>query len=317
MFLPTLINDDDKSSPLANCIRNHYRHLKKWAKRSETDCFRIYDREINHFPLAIDLYAGRFCIQNFAPSEEDSFSAIVEEVEKSLATLFDAGSDKIFWRTRVKKKETRQYEKRDNTQNFFIAHEYGLRFKINLIDYLDTGLFLDHRETRHWVGKAAQGKKVLNLFAYTCAFSVHAAAGGASFTKSVDMSNTYTAWGQDNFVLNGFSLDDHVIIREDCLKFLQTEREKYDLIIIDPPTISRSKKMEGLFDIQKDYPFLILNCLKLLEKGGVILFSTNSRKFRFDAQIFPDCFIEDISKKTLPLDFKDPLIHRCWKIMKT
>ena len=155
---------------------------------------------------------------------------------------------------------------------------------------------------------------MLNLFAYTCSFSVHAAVAGALFTKSVDMSNTYTSWGEDNFALNGMELKNHVVIRDDCLKFLEEEKELYDLIIIDPPTLSRSKKMDQMFDIQEDYIFLIEKALRLLNRGGVIFFSTNSRKFVLDPRDLPPCHILDVSKKTLPLDFRNPLIHQCWKI---
>jgi 23S rRNA G2069 N7-methylase RlmK/C1962 C5-methylase RlmI len=164
------------------------------------------------------------------------------------------------------------------------------------------------------VASFAKGKRVLNLFAYTCSFSVHAAVAGASFTKSVDMSNTYTQWGRENFILNSLPAENNPIIREDCLKFLDEERSKYDLIVIDPPTISRSKKMEQMFDIQIDYIALITKALKLLAPGGTIFFSTNSRKFVFDATQFKGITVVDISAKTLPIDFHDPKIHYCWKI---
>lgn len=315
LILPSIADGEDKSSPLANRIRKNTRHIRKWAKRTETDCFRIYDKEIREYPVAIDFYAGRFCVQLFSRGDDDR--ELEEEVNKALLTVFGAPSDMIFWRTRAKHKETRQYEKIDDAKEFFTVVEYGVKFKVNLLDYLDTGLFLDHRETRQLVAAQAKGKRVLNLFAYTCSFSVHAAIAGAIFTKSVDMSNTYTAWGRDNFLLNGLSLDHHEIVRADCLKFLDQEvrsGEKYDIIIIDPPTISRSKKMDQLFDIQVDYTTLISKSLKLLAAGGVIFFSTNSRKFFFDEALFPDCQIRDISDKTIPLDFHDPKIHRCWTI---
>jgi 23S rRNA G2069 N7-methylase RlmK/C1962 C5-methylase RlmI len=197
--------------------------------------------------------------------------------------------------------------------------EFGIQFKVNLVDYLDTGLFLDHRETRRIVAQAAINKKLLNLFAYTCSFSVHAAASGALFTKSVDMSNTYTEWGKDNFRLNDLPLQNNEVVREDCLKFLDKEIKQgtcYDVIVIDPPTISRSKKMDQLFDIQVDYVSILSKSLQLLQDDGVIFFSTNSRKFVFDQTLFPFCLIQDISHKTTPIDFHDPKIHQCWKITK-
>jgi len=319
-FLPNVLDGEDKTSPLANRIRKNYKHVRKWAKRTQTNCFRIYDREIPGYPLAIDFYAGRFCVHYFArASDTEEFPKhIVEETEMALQKIFGISKEMIYWRTRVKTKETRQYEKIGESKEFFTVLEYGVKFKVNLVDYLDTGLFLDHRETRHIVASTAKGKRLLNLFAYTSAFSIHAAVIGSSFTKSVDMSNTYTAWSRDNFNLNELSERNNPIVRADCLKFLDEEiyagGQKYDIIVIDPPTISRSKKMDQLFDVQIDYITLISKSLKLLSSDGIIYFSTNSRKFVFDLECFPSCMIQEISKHTLPVDFHDPKIHRCWKI---
>lgn len=319
IVLPNIADGEDKSSPLGNRIRKNYRHVRKWAKRTNTDCFRIYDREIPQYPLAIDFYAGRFCIHYFSRTRNDvePSQELVDEASRVLCNIFGTTVDAIFWRTRAKSKETRQYEKIGASRDFFTVVEYGVKFKVNLVDYLDTGLFLDHRETRRLVASVAEGKRVLNLFAYTCSFSVHAAIAGAAFTKSVDMSNTYTAWGRDNFFLNSIPIRNHEIVRADCLKFLDDEirsGEKYDIIIIDPPTISRSKKMDQMFDIQKDYVTLISKALKLLLKDGVIFFSTNSRKFAFEQGSLEHCKISEITHKTLPLDFHDCKIHRCWRI---
>lgn len=317
--LPDIADGEDKTSPLANRIRKNYRHVRKWAKRTMTDCFRIYDREMREYPLAIDFYAGRFCIHYFSRGQDNDEPStdLVNEVLKALFIVFGAVSENVYWRTRARSKETRQYEKTGESKEFFTVVEYGVKFKVNLVDYLDTGLFLDHRETRKLVASQAEGKRLLNLFAYTCSFSIHAAASGAVFTKSVDMSNTYTAWGRDNFILNDLPLKTNEIVRADCLKFLDEEiraRKTYDIIVIDPPTISRSKKMDQLFDIQVDYIMLIDKALKLLSRDGVIFFSTNSRKFAFDVSLFPSCTVVDISNKTIPIDFHDPKIHRCWKI---
>lgn len=319
IVLPEIGDGEDKTSILKNRIRKNYRHVRKWAKRTLTNCFRIYDREIRQYPLAIDFYAGRYCVHYFAkgrdalePSEE-----LVLEVNSALADIFGAQPSDIYWRVRSKFKETRQYEKAGESKEFFSAVEYGVHFKVNLVDYLDTGLFLDHRETRKLVASISSGKRLLNLFAYTCSFSIHAAAAGALFTKSVDMSNTYTEWGKDNFRLNSLSLANNEVVRADCLKFLDDElftKRVYDIIVIDPPTISRSKKMDQLFDIQVDYITLLRKSLRLLAPEGVIFFSTNSRQFAFDQTLFPQCSIQEISNKTLPIDFHDPKIHRCWKI---
>ena len=317
--LPTIGDGEDKSSPLKNRIRNNYRHVRKWAKRTQTNAFRVYDRDIKEYPLAIDYYDGRFCVHYFTSTRDtdeprqDLHDAAVE----AICSIFNTTPENIFWRARIKREKTEQYEKVDASKDFFTVVEYGVKFQVNLVDYLDTGLFLDHRETRKLVASYARGKRLLNLFAYTCSFSVHAAVAGAAFTKSVDMSNTYTAWGRDNFLLNGISLRDHPIVRADCLKFLDDEirsPNRYDLIVIDPPTISRSKKMDQMFDVQIDYISLIERAQRLLLPGGTIFFSTNSRKFVFDTTVFKNCVIREISHKTLPIDFHDPKIHRCWKI---
>lgn len=319
IILPGIVDGEDKSSILGNRIRKNYRHVRKWAKRSQTNCFRIYDREISKYPFAIDFYDGRFCVQYFSRTRmtiEPSLE-LVEETNTVLGKLFGVKPDCIYWRTRSKHKETRQYEKIAASEVFFNVVEYGVKFKVNLLDYLDTGLFLDHRETRKLVASLSKDKRILNLFAYTCSFSVHAACAGAIFTKSVDMSNTYTAWGKENFVLNSLSLKNNQIVRADCLKFLDEEVRsglKYDIIIIDPPTISRSKKMDQMFDIQIDYISLISKSLKILAQGGSIFFSTNSKKFVFDQTCFKSCSVVEISHKTIPIDFHDSKIHRCWKI---
>ena len=235
---------------------------------------------------AIDFYAGRFCVQYFSKNSEmqEAPPALQDEVNQTLETIFNVSVDAIFWRTRKKRAKVEQYEKVDEQKLFFAVREYGVQFKVNLQDYLDTGLFLDHRETRHYLASIAKGKRVLNLFAYTCSFSVQAAMSGALFTKSVDLSNTYTAWGRDNFILNGLPLKNHEIVRADCLKFLDDElrtREKYDLIIIDPPTISRSKKMDQMFDVQIDYVPLIEKAVKLLSEGASTFFQHKFPEIQF------------------------------------
>lgn len=314
LFLPLINDGEDKSSPLKNRIRKNYQHVRKWAGRTKTNCFRIYDRDIKEYPLAIDFYNGRFCIHYFTSTRDDNEPRkdLYDEAMNAIFSLFNASTDSIYWRTRIKREKTEQYQKVEESREFFNVLEYDVQFKVNLLDYLDTGLFLDHRETRQLIAKKASGKRLLNLFAYTCSFSVHAAKAGALFTKSVDMSNTYIDWGMDNFAINSIPTTNHQFVRADCLKFLNLEQENYDIIVIDPPTISRSKKMDQMFDIQIDYVFLISKALKLLSKGGTIYFSTNSRKFDFDESQFEGCSIREIT--TIPIDFHNQKIHRCWQI---
>jgi 23S rRNA (cytosine1962-C5)-methyltransferase len=318
LFLPLIVDNNDKSSPFKNCIRKNYRHLRKWGNRTKTNCFRIYDKDIKEYPLAIDFYDGRFCVHYFTETKENNVlrQDLYDEVISTLSSLFSTSPELIYTKTRIKREKIEQYEKIGKSKDFFSVCEYGLQFKVNLSDYLDTGLFLDHRETRRLVASIAAGKRLLNLFAYTCSFSVHAAAMGATFTKSVDLSNTYTNWGKENFLLNGFSLVNHPIIREDCFRFLEKEQSIYDVIVIDPPTISRSKKMDQMLDLQEDYPYLINKALNLLSRDGTLIFSTNSRHFDFDKNLFDQCVIFDISKSTIPLDYHNQKIHRCWKISK-
>lgn len=318
LFLPLIDDHEDKASAFKNRVRKNYLHVRKWAIRTKTNCFRIYDRDIKEYPLAIDFYDRRFCVHYFTSSRDsdEPRKDLYDEVMSTLNALFSAEVSSVYWRTRVKREKREQYEKVCEKKQFFVVFEYGLQFKVNLTDYLDTGLFLDHRETRQLVACMAKGKRMLNLFAYTCSFSVHAAAAFALSTKSVDLSNSYTDWGRENFALNSLPLEQNVIVRQDCLQFLEEERGVYDVIVIDPPTISRSKKMDQMFDIQKDYPFLISKALALLSEEGTLIFSTNSRDFDFDKSLFSGCTILDISKKTIPFDFHNQKIHRCWKICK-
>jgi 23S rRNA (cytosine1962-C5)-methyltransferase len=317
--LPIILDNDDKTSVIKNCIRKNYRHIRKWAKRTSTNSFRIYNRDIKEYPLSIDFYDNRFCVQFYSYDREigEPSNDLKKEIEKALFDLLGISKNSIYWKTRIRRKKLQQYEKIDVEKDFFIAYEYGVKFKINLKDYLDTGLFLDHRETRRYVASIAKDKEILNLFAYTCSFSVHAAMAGASFTKSVDMSNTYTNWGRDNFNINSLSETKNEIVRADCMKFLEEaveSKELYDIIIIDPPTISRSKKMENIFDVQKDQKFLIESAIKLLRKDGVIFFSTNFKKFKLDESLFNICSIKEITEKTQSLDFRNKKSHMCFRI---
>jgi 23S rRNA (guanine2445-N2)-methyltransferase / 23S rRNA (guanine2069-N7)-methyltransferase len=226
--------------------------------------------------------------------------------------------ERVRVRTRRKNKRGEQYSRVQERETYHVVTEDGLKFLVNFDDYLDTGLFLDHRLTRGRLRAAASRKRFLNLFAYTCTASVYAAAGGAASTTSVDMSNTYLNWAQRNFELNGLSPDRNGLVQADCRVWLQDgarSRERYDLIFIDPPTFSNSKRMEGVFDVERDHPEFIDGCVRLLAPGGLIVFSTNSQRFRLDESLSQRYDVRDISAKTLPRDFeRNPRIHRCFEV---
>ena len=319
MNLPELQDGEDKTSPLKNRLRKQFKHLRKWAKKADTNCFRLYSTDIKQFPCSIDIYGKCFYVQFFFSKQDGERKDLQELITKALVETFTVSPEEIFYRTRIKRARLEQYEKVASEKAFFPVVEHGTKFLVNLDDYLDTGLFLDHRTTRQIVAKHAVGKTLLNLFAYTCSFSVQAGVLGALSTKSVDLSNTYTSWGKKNLALNKLSAKNHAVIREDCMVFLEKaafENTLYDVIVIDPPTLSRSKKMDSFFSVDTDYPVLIGKSLPLLAPGGVLFFSTNSRKFSFDDTLFPHCKVEEITHKTLPEDFQGKQMHRCWKIEK-
>ena len=317
LILPELSDHEDRTDPLANRIRKNYRHLRKWARRSRTDCFRLLDRDIPGQPLVIDYFAGRLSIQFYSRrSSETPDDAVMARTEQSLQSVFGSALRECAWKHRVIRERTEQYAKNASAGEFFVGLEYGVPFLINIRDYLDTGLFLDHRETRRLIASKASGKRLLNLFCYTASFTVHAALAGAAQSLSVDMSNTYTEWARRNLELNGIDPARHTVLREDCLRFLREYRkEPFDIIVIDPPTISRSKKMDGMFDVNRDYHELCSQALAMLAPGGVVMFSTNSRTIDPD---FSSLAVntQEITPKSIPEDFRDRKIHRAWLLRK-
>jgi 23S rRNA (guanine2445-N2)-methyltransferase / 23S rRNA (guanine2069-N7)-methyltransferase len=325
-----------RESPGAQMFANRLtKNLKKqqaWAQRSGVTCYRLYDADMPEYAFAIDVYktieeAPRggeptwLYVQEYAAPAEIELEAVRKRRGEALSTLPDVtgvAPDRIRVRTRRKTRRGDQYGKVQNRSDYHVVLEDGLRFLVNFDDYLDTGLFLDHRVTRARLRAAASGKRFLNLFAYTCTASVYAAAGGAASTTSVDMSNTYLNWGQRNFELNGLSPERNGLIQADCRVWLQDNtraRERYDLIFIDPPTFSNSKRMEGVLDIDRDHPKLIDECARLLAPGGLIVFSTNAQRFRLEESLSHRYDVRDISGKTLPQDFeRNPRIHRCFEV---
>ena len=310
----------------ANRLRKNLKHLGKWSRREGVTCYRLYDADLPEYAVAIDLYQGEkqwVHVQEYkAPRSIDPDRALerLQEVLAVLPSLLAVPSTQIYFKVRQRQKGRSQYDKFDSSRRFHEVREGNCRLLVNFSDYLDTGLFLDHRITRKLVGERAKGKYFLNLFAYTGSATVHAAKGGAKTTTTVDMSRTYIDWAKRNMALNGFTGREHEFIQADCLKWLNEavrKGKKYDLIFLDPPTFSSSKRMENSFDIQSDHVTLIRDCISLLREEGVLIFSNNFRKFRLDTDALSDLRIEDISRKTLPEDFKrNPHIHQCWLIEK-
>jgi 23S rRNA (cytosine1962-C5)-methyltransferase len=304
---------------LANRLRKMNRHYTKWAKKKNISCFRIYDADIPEFPLAIDWYEHYLHVAEYKRNHKLSFIEAAEWWSKCRTCLcesLDVREENIFFKTREQQKGKQQYAKFGEDQAEKIVKENGLKFWINLSDYLDTGLFLDHRNTRQMVREISAGKTVLNLFAYTGSFSVYAADGGAVETTTIDISNTYLQWAQRNMELNKIKGKEHKFIRADIKQWLKEPvKDKYDLVILDPPTFSNSKLMKDVLDIQRDHAELINLVLKRVYPGGTIYFSTNFRKFRIDTEAIESNSIKDISATTIPEDFRNKKIHYCFEIV--
>ena len=333
----------------ANRLGKNLKKHQSWADRSGVSCYRLYDADMPEYAFAIDVYrtiggaegapaaggdarpaelatpgAGDLTwlyVQEYMAPAEIELESVRKRRGEALSTLSDVtgvAQERVRVRTRRKNKRGEQYSKVQEREAYHVVMEEGLKFLVNFDDYLDTGLFLDHRLTRGRLRAAASGKRFLNLFAYTCTASVYAAAGGAASTTSVDMSNTYLNWAQRNFELNGLSPERHGLVQADCRVWLQEggrSRERYDLIFIDPPTFSNSKRMEGVFDVERDQPEFIDGCVRLLAPGGLIVFSTNSQRFRLDESLSRRYDVRDISAQTLPRDFeRNPRIHRCFEV---
>ncbi len=244
--------------------------------------------------------------------EPESNAMIVAHM---IAEALEVPAARIFFKERKPQRGREQYEKFDEQGRSILVQENGLRFVVNLTDYLDTGLFLDHRPTREKVREQAEGKRVLNLFAYTGSFTVYAAAGGASATTTIDLSNTYLEWGQRNMELNGLAGPQHEFVRADVKAWLEQAVDGlYDIVVLDPPTFSNSKRMEDVLYTQRDHPELINGCLRRLAPGGQLYFSTNFRKFQLEPERLNTKNIRDITSATIPKDFRNPKIHYCWLI---
>lgn len=311
---------------LANRLHKRQKHLRKWARRNDITCYRLYERDIPEYPCIVDWYDGEAVVWLYERTKDETEAEQIAFRNHTLAEVrdgLDLQSEQIFVKERaIQSGLDTQYEKYGRSQHARIVTEHNLKFEVNLSDYLDTGLFLDHRPMRKWVLENCQDKRFLNLFAYTASFTVYALAGGAQKTTTVDLSNTYCQWAERNLNHNGFYTNKrHKILAEDCLQYLQTAAkrgEKYDMIVCDPPTFSNSKKMDvSSFSVDRDQVDLLEACGKLLAADGQILFSNNSRTFKLEEADLAKTFtIKDVSKQSIPEDFRNGRIHQCWLLCK-
>lgn len=328
---------EEKFIMFRNRLTKVFRHVSRQATRLHVSCYRIYDHDLPEFPFCIEIYEDKLYVAEYKRhhgfTEEQHSDWIGRSVEV-MSEVIQVNPGNIFLKERkVKSGRADQYKKTGEQRSEFIVHENDLKFIVNLSDYLDTGLFLDHRVTREIIRKESSGKRVLNLFCYTGSFSVYAAAGGAKEVVSVDLSKTYLSWAKRNMELNGFANDSPLgppvpngyvragdggkYIHADVMQYLQTLPENYfDIVILDAPTFSNSQRMDEFLDIQRDHVKLINDCLKGLKKNGVLYFSTNSRKFMLDKEKITAGSIKDITKATTPFDFKGKLFRWCFQIEK-
>jgi len=309
----------------ANRLRKNLKQLGRWARREGVECYRLYDADMPEYAVAVDLYteadSGRRWahVQEYAPPKSidpDKAAQRLQDALVAVAEVLEVPESSVILKVRQRARGGSQYGRMDEARLELVVREGPARLRVNLSDYLDTGLFLDHRITRRMVAELARGRRFLNLFCYTGAATVQAALAGAMTTTSVDLSATYLDWARANLELNGLQAGaEHRFIKVDCVEWLAQTRERFGVIFLDPPTFSNSKAMAADFDVQRDHVRLIRACLRLLDEDGVLLFSNNRRDFRLDRDGLGDLEIEEISRATLPEDFKrNPKIHHCWVI---
>ncbi|MCL4117609.1 UNVERIFIED_CONTAM: hypothetical protein GTU68_015674 [Idotea baltica] len=307
----------DEHIDFGNKLQKNLKNLKPWLKQTGIECYRLYDADIPTFSLAVDIYNENVFLQEYRADAtidqniaKQRFYQAIYQIHKTLGIAYE----NIHTRVRQRQKGKDQYQKEDNQNNFFVINEVNAQFYVNFEDYLDTGIFLDHRKIRQIVAKESKNKSLLNLFSYTCTASVHAALKGAK-TTSVDMSNTYLDWGKRNFTLNNIDASKYEFIQSDCIGWLKSNTQKFDVIFLDPPTFSNSKRMDDTLDVQRDHEMLVNLAMNSLTKDGVLYFSNNYRRFKMSQEVLDRYNCENIDEKCLSRDFlSNKNIHNCWKI---
>ena len=304
-----------------NRLKKNQRRLDAWRKKSAVSCYRLYDADIPEYAVAVDIYDQSIHVQEYAPPSTISDKLARErfaEVKQAIKRFAADYRGKIHYKERRRQKGDSQYERSaEGASDIIEVSEGRARFEVNLSDYLDTGLFLDHRPVRALIGELVKGKRFLNLFCYTATATVQAALAGAKSSLSIDMSNTYLDWAERNFALNSLNSSQHQLLRADCTKWLETEGELFDVIFLDPPTFSNSKKMDSVLDIQRDHGDMIRATMAKLAPQGVLIFSNNFRKFKLDTLTERQFSCENITPQTLDKDFeRNPRIHNVWKITR-
>jgi len=321
------LNADNKSSlttlssradMIFNRLKKNDKNLKAWRIKNSIDAYRVYDADIPEYACAIDIYQNWAVVQEYqAPSEIplEKTQQRLRDVIQAIPLALNIPREHVILKQRQKQKGKQQYQRQSDTQQQLVIKEGHANFIVNCKDYLDTGLFLDHRLIRRHIFETARGKEVLNLFCYTGAVSVHAALGGAKKTVNVDLSRTYLEWAKDNFRLNYITFSQHEFIQADVLQWIKECAKKFDIIFLDPPSFSNSKRMTDTLDVQRDHERLITDCVLHLKPAGILYFSTNFRKFKMSVEILGQFKVEDITAKTIDKDFaRDGKIHRCFAI---
>ncbi len=312
---------EDKFIAFENRLSKVYKHIGKIARKQNVSCFRVYNVDLPEFPFIIDVYKDLIYVAEYKSKHklnEVEYETWLNTSLEIIQKVFNTEKENVFLKLRERQKGEQQYSKLKQEKKELIVDENGLSFIVNLSDYLDTGLFLDHRLTRKKVKEIADGKRVLNLFSYTGSFTVYAASGNAKKITTVDLSKTYINWAKRNLTYNKLYDDKkHDFIQEDVLQYLKTiEPDSYDLIILDPPTFSNSKRMKDVLDIQRDHTTIINQCLGILDTKGILVFSTNYRNFELETDKLSSQKIKDITKQTTPFDFEGKLKRKCFWIEK-